>query len=213
MPWICAYCGYENPDEEPYCLNCGIEKATSMSAHASPPPPPQIIEQLPPPQFETPLQPPVRQPAEEQILPPQIPPPSPPAKQPSPPPPQPPTEQPLSQVGQITITFVEIPQEEMRGKRMQFNIHDFHGDISVGRDPSNVLIVPDLYVSRFHGRIKLENGSLIYEDLGSSNGSYILDKKKNSFNKIEKLIKINSGDLIRLGPNTIIKIEYTEPIT
>jgi putative serine protease PepD len=43
----------------------------------------------------------------------------------------------------------------------------------VGRDPSATISIADERVSRQHGRLRVEGHSWVYEDLGSTNGSYL----------------------------------------
>ncbi len=48
------------------------------------------------------------------------------------------------------------------------------GRVRVGRQPDNDLVVSDLSVSRFHAEIyRDDQGRLVYEDLGSGNGSFV----------------------------------------
>lgn len=46
--------------------------------------------------------------------------------------------------------------------------------ISIGRDPSNNIVLNDNYVSRKHAQlILLDNGQVLIKDLGSSNGTFV----------------------------------------
>jgi ABC-type multidrug transport system ATPase subunit/pSer/pThr/pTyr-binding forkhead associated (FHA) protein len=46
--------------------------------------------------------------------------------------------------------------------------------ITIGRDPQNSVVLPGLYVSRFHARIdKLPNGQMLLRDLGSTHGTVV----------------------------------------
>lgn len=47
------------------------------------------------------------------------------------------------------------------------------GRLRVGRAKDNDLILPDERVSRHHGQISVRFGTLVYADLGSTNGSYV----------------------------------------
>ncbi len=63
--------------------------------------------------------------------------------------------------------------------------------ITFGRDPNNDIRLNSGYVSRRHGQIRLENGSCIVEDLGSSNGLIFNGKRITS--KV-----LSSGDNVRI---------------
>ena len=45
--------------------------------------------------------------------------------------------------------------------------------LTVGRDPSNSIMITDPQVSRQHARITRQSGVMVIEDLGSTNGTYI----------------------------------------
>jgi predicted component of type VI protein secretion system len=45
--------------------------------------------------------------------------------------------------------------------------------IEIGRDPASGLMLDDELVSRRHARVHLENGSVVAEDLGSTNGTFL----------------------------------------
>ncbi len=46
-------------------------------------------------------------------------------------------------------------------------------NITIGRDLSNDIVLPDLEVSRFHLRLRRDQGSYVIEDLGSTNGTVV----------------------------------------
>ena len=71
----------------------------------------------------------------------------------------------------------------------------------IGRDPSCQLQLRDESVSRFHISIKPgPDGSLIIRDLNSTNGTYITGKRIHTE-------KLNEGDKILLGQNTLIRFQ------
>jgi FhaA, N-terminal domain/FHA domain len=45
--------------------------------------------------------------------------------------------------------------------------------ISIGRSTDNAIVLPDGRVSRHHGRLQTRRGTLVYTDLGSTNGSRV----------------------------------------
>jgi pSer/pThr/pTyr-binding forkhead associated (FHA) protein len=45
--------------------------------------------------------------------------------------------------------------------------------VSIGRSTDNAIVLPDSRVSRHHGRLQTRRGTLVYTDLGSTNGSRV----------------------------------------
>jgi hypothetical protein len=79
-------------------------------------------------------------------------------------------------------------------------VHEFDGTgLTVGRSADNDLVLPDGRVSRHHARIVGRRGTLVYADLGSTNGSRV-----NGVAVGELVLGI--GDRIELG-DTIIIVE------
>lgn len=76
------------------------------------------------------------------------------------------------------------------------------GELTLGRADVNQLILPDIGISRRHGKLTLRQGALEYEDLSSGNGSY-----KNG----ERVVKtsLKPGDELVLDPFTL-RIEGVE---
>jgi Protein of unknown function (DUF3662)/Inner membrane component of T3SS, cytoplasmic domain len=70
------------------------------------------------------------------------------------------------------------------------------GALRIGRAPDNDLILMDGRVSRHHGRIGGRLGTLVYTDLGSTNGSRV-----NGEPVIE--VVLGSGDRILVGDTTL----------
>jgi len=67
------------------------------------------------------------------------------------------------------------------------------GEITIGRKTTNNLILDDQYVSGNHARIFLKNTDYIIEDLGSTNGTIINDKR------LEGKAILKVGDEIQIG--------------
>ena len=83
---------------------------------------------------------------------------------------------------------------EPQGKRYLLN-EDL---MALGRDPSVPLAINDSNVSRRHAEIIKRDGKVFIKDLGSTNGSFINDKK------IEGEAELHKEDMIKIG-NTILK--------
>jgi hypothetical protein len=69
--------------------------------------------------------------------------------------------------------------------------------LTIGRGPDNVLVVRDGRASRHHARIDGRRGSLVLSDLGSTNGSFVNDRRVDS-------IALGVGDRIRIGATTLL---------
>jgi FOG: FHA domain len=77
------------------------------------------------------------------------------------------------------------------------------GTLRVGRAPDNDLVLGDGRVSRHHGRIAGRQGTLVYTDLGSTNGSRV-----NGEPVIEVVLR--TGDRILVG-DTTLEVRLDEP--
>jgi hypothetical protein len=69
--------------------------------------------------------------------------------------------------------------------------------LTFGRAPDNRVVLRDGRASRHHARIDARRGSLVLTDLGSTNGSFVNDRRVES-------IALGEGDRIRLGATTLV---------
>lgn len=75
---------------------------------------------------------------------------------------------------------------------------EFDGtSLTIGRAADNDLVVPDGRVSRHHARISGRRGTLVYTDLGSTNGSRVNGAP------VGELV-LGAGDRIELGDTSVI---------
>jgi hypothetical protein len=75
----------------------------------------------------------------------------------------------------------------------------------MGRDVSNDIVLADTEVSRQHARITKTPGGFVFEDLGSTNGSFING---------ERLLAprvLKPGDLLGLGENVTLTFDAVAP--
>ena len=72
--------------------------------------------------------------------------------------------------------------------------------MTIGRDPSADLSVSDQSISRKHAKLNRENGKVRLTDLGSSNGTFVNDKKVES----NQSVVLAKEDMVKLG-NSIFK--------
>jgi pSer/pThr/pTyr-binding forkhead associated (FHA) protein len=70
-------------------------------------------------------------------------------------------------------------------------------DLTIGRAADNVLVLADGRVSRHHGRLTGRRGTLVYVDLGSTNGSRVNGVQ------VGELV-LGEGDRIELGDSVIV---------
>jgi hypothetical protein len=69
--------------------------------------------------------------------------------------------------------------------------------LTIGRAPDNGLVVRDGRASRHHARIDGRRGTLVLSDLGSSNGSFVNDRRVES-------VALGAGDRIRIGTTAFV---------
>jgi pSer/pThr/pTyr-binding forkhead associated (FHA) protein len=84
-----------------------------------------------------------------------------------------------------------------RGGRV--SSHRLAGTLNIGRGSSAAIRPNDTYISTEHARIYSRNGSWVVEDLGSTNGTYLNQRK------VTVPTEISPGDRIRVG-KTVIEV-------
>jgi pSer/pThr/pTyr-binding forkhead associated (FHA) protein len=73
-------------------------------------------------------------------------------------------------------------------------------EVTVGRAPGcGVVLTDDTYVSQLHARIYSQDGDLLVEDLGSTNGTYVNRERLNGSTRIKK------GDRLQIG-TTVMEV-------
>jgi hypothetical protein len=79
--------------------------------------------------------------------------------------------------------------------------HPVDGELILGREQASAdLVVDDPGVSRRHARVLPQNGGVIVEDLGSSNGTYVNGER------ISEPVELGAGDEVQVG-DTVIGVE------
>lgn len=68
-----------------------------------------------------------------------------------------------------------------------------NNELSIGRKEDNLLILGDKYVSSKHAKIYVKNTDYILQDLGSTNGTTMNNKK------VTDKVVIRKGDEIKIG--------------
>ncbi len=75
--------------------------------------------------------------------------------------------------------------------------HRLAGTLQIGRATSCQIRPEDNYISQMHARISERNGSWVVEDLGSTNGTYLNQRK------VTVPTELSPGDRIRIGKTTL----------
>jgi hypothetical protein len=89
--------------------------------------------------------------------------------------------------------LVVVSPSERKG--MEFPLRD---EVTVGRAGGcAILLTDDTFVSQLHARVFRRDGDLFVEDLGSTNGTYLNQKK------VTAPVSIRKGDKVQFGRTTM----------
>ena len=102
----------------------------------------------------------------------------------------------------LELTFIESPRDFMKDFKVVFDLSIIR-EITLGRSPENMVIIPDPTVSRKHAVITMVGNELLIKDLNSTNGTYVLDG--GTFKRINEY-RFSGDVVIRLGYYTVIKL-------
>lgn len=111
----------------------------------------------------------------------------------------------VDQTAIFVVPAVESPRATLREVRPDGSTQSFVVDgrpLTIGRAPDNGLVVQDSRASRYHARIYGRQGALLLADLGSTNGSWVNDRRVQE-------IALGEGDQIRIG-DTLLIVESVE---
>ncbi len=103
----------------------------------------------------------------------------------------------------LRIRFIETPLQRLCNHELLLDMSSLK-EVTIGRSPDNVIVIPDPSVSRRHAVITWEGDSLVLKDLNSKNGTYMLEN--GVAYRIDKLV-IYDKIRARLGLYTIIELE------
>lgn len=79
-----------------------------------------------------------------------------------------------------------------------------HGEITIGRDIGNLIVINDPELSRKHARLVAQAGGYVIEDLGSTNGTFV-----NGQRLIGPHV-LRPGELVMLGENVGLVFEVIQ---
>jgi pSer/pThr/pTyr-binding forkhead associated (FHA) protein len=86
---------------------------------------------------------------------------------------------------------------DQRGRKTA--THRLNGTLQIGRAPTCQIRLDDNYISQLHAKIWDRNGAWVVEDLGSTNGTYLNQRK------VTAPTEISAGDRIRVG-KTVLEV-------
>jgi hypothetical protein len=107
---------------------------------------------------------------------------------------------PADQTAVFVIPGIEGPRATIREIRPDHSSRTIAFDgrpLTIGRAADNGVVLRDGRASRHHARIDGRRGSLVLSDLGSTNGSFVNDRRIDS-------IALGEGDRIRVGTTTLL---------
>jgi len=88
-----------------------------------------------------------------------------------------------------------VVAEPREWKGLEFAVAD---EMTVGRAAGCGVSLPDdTFVSQLHARVFRRDGDVFVEDLGSTNGTYLNDKK------VTSAVPLRKGDKVRFGRTTL----------
>jgi pSer/pThr/pTyr-binding forkhead associated (FHA) protein len=71
------------------------------------------------------------------------------------------------------------------------------GSVQIGRADGSAIRLSDTYVSQVHARLYGENGAWYVEDLGSTNGTYLNDRR------VSQPVEVHAGDVVKVGKTVL----------
>jgi pSer/pThr/pTyr-binding forkhead associated (FHA) protein len=115
------------------------------------------------------------------------------APMPGPPPSPSPARSPKRRGGSGVPTSVVIHGKD--GRRI--GSFKLTGDIEIGRADHCTIRLADTYASQVHARLSARNGSWTIEDLGSTNGTFLNERR------LESPSQVRAGDKVRIGTTVL----------
>jgi pSer/pThr/pTyr-binding forkhead associated (FHA) protein len=122
----------------------------------------------------------------------------PPPPAPPPPPPAPPRRREPAPAGRRRKGaghLVIVAPAEQKGRTF-----DLNGELTVGRAAGCQVALEDNYVSQLHARVFTRDGTVWVEDLGSTNGTYVNDRR------VSSPLAVRRGDQLKVG-STVLELK------
>jgi len=74
----------------------------------------------------------------------------------------------------------------------------------IGSAEGSSILIPDMTISAQHGQLDINQGQIVYTDLGSQNGSFVEDQP------ITEPVALTPGHVLRLGINPGIHLQFVD---
>ena len=94
--------------------------------------------------------------------------------------------------GKAPTTLVVHAPEARRPRTFRLS-----GALEIGRADACQVRLEDTYASQHHARLSARDGSWFVEDLGSTNGTYLNDRR------VQAPQEVRSGDVVRIGKTVL----------
>jgi pSer/pThr/pTyr-binding forkhead associated (FHA) protein len=104
-------------------------------------------------------------------------------------PPKPKTSKPKAQRGARAPTTLVLHAPEARRPRT----YRLSGALEIGRAEACQVRLDDTYASQHHAKLSTRDGGWFLEDLGSTNGTYLNDRR------LTAPVQVQPGDVVRIG--------------
>ena len=91
--------------------------------------------------------------------------------------------------------LVIVAPAEQKGRSFELN-----GELTVGRAAGCQVALEDNYVSQLHARVFTRDGTVWVEDLGSTNGTYVNDRR------VSSPLAVRRGDQLKVG-STVLELK------
>jgi pSer/pThr/pTyr-binding forkhead associated (FHA) protein len=69
--------------------------------------------------------------------------------------------------------------------------------VSIGRSERSTIKLDDSYISQSHARLYARDGAWFVEDLGSTNGTFVNDRR------VSAPVQVRAGDVVRVGKTVL----------
>jgi pSer/pThr/pTyr-binding forkhead associated (FHA) protein len=91
--------------------------------------------------------------------------------------------------------LVIVAPADQKGRTFELN-----GELTVGRAAGCQVALEDNYVSQLHARVFARDGTVWVEDLGSTNGTYVNDRR------VSAPLAVRRGDQLKVG-STVLELK------
>ncbi|AEA13050.1 FHA domain containing protein [Thermoproteus uzoniensis 768-20] len=105
---------------------------------------------------------------------------------------------------QLVVEILETPVKGLAGAAKAFDLEALGNIVTVGRALDNNFVLPDPSVSRRHLRIVVSSEGLILEDLGSTNGTYLMPEGKRV-----NVAKAGEEAVVKIG-NSVVRLRLVK---